>query len=196
MLDRYLALIYENKEEMSKARNRILDNFVEYVCNSRKLSSSEIRKAVSDEDSDLSAMYWLDVADYESELLFTKVMKSLGTELWQGNAWRNKTCRKNCPLGRYCRKQRVAVDNDCYCYGQILLLDLSTEYFEGISNTHDVRFIDGEEKEIVNISEKAATNSPDIQNFQFFAIEDLRFLFGEERERIVEKYIQKLGKEV
>lgn len=96
MLKQYRPLIYKN----SKERNDF------------------IRKTKSEQKDKFNYLY--DVMADEGAALFKLVAQKIGFKLWKEKAWKNKTCRKKCPLGESCRKRLLIIDGQKYCIGQLL----------------------------------------------------------------------------
>ena len=51
--------------------------------------------------------------------VFKLACDRFGYKIWHGRAWRNKTCKRNCPLADFCRKETVVIDGERLCRGQI-----------------------------------------------------------------------------
>lgn len=51
--------------------------------------------------------------------VFKLACDRFGYKIWHGRAWQNKTCKRNCPLADFCRKETVVIDGERLCRGQI-----------------------------------------------------------------------------
>lgn len=51
--------------------------------------------------------------------VFKLACDRFGYKIWHGRAWQNKTCKSNCPLADFCRKETVVIDGERLCRGQI-----------------------------------------------------------------------------
>lgn len=64
-------------------------------------------------------------------------------KLWNGRAWRNKTCKRNCPLADYCQKETVAINGERLCRGQVYSRGINSEKAEQLPNDTPIYRADG-----------------------------------------------------
>lgn len=112
MLEQYRTLIYTNDEERQKSENKYRDEAIKSVNQIDYITATQ-RYEITANETQMNALY------YEGRKLFNLAVKKFGYNLWHGEAWQFKTCKRKCPFGNMCRKILFEIDNKKYCYGQI-----------------------------------------------------------------------------
>lgn len=70
-------------------------------------------------------MITLELINIKSKAIFDMAVEQYGIKLWNGRAWRNKTCQRKCPFADWCNGKKVQIDNEQLCRGQLYMKKLS-----------------------------------------------------------------------
>lgn len=123
-------LIYNSEEEKQEGHkmclNKVLKSY-EYGSQRKKIAPNEIEKCLKIWDGECPPWeayeYVLEKNKTEGQMLFNYVRKKGADKLWAGKAWQNKTCKRICPYGEFCKKSVVSINENKMCYGQLLYND-------------------------------------------------------------------------
>ena len=117
MLRKFRNLIYQSKSDIAKIEEKCI---VEVMKHFPEYSRQEIMDIIiSDQPTDVKQDFDSQVSMIESTMLFERVAKIFGTELWQKKAFRLKTCRSKCPFREICDKKLIKAGSNIFCYGQM-----------------------------------------------------------------------------
>lgn len=184
MLEKYRPLIYATKEEGEKVKQEAIESVIRNwskEISRKEVTREEIIQSINEKDNKYDPEYFMELAIREGDMLFEKVAEKFGYKLWNGKAWRNKTCKRTCPLSSACKKELVQIDNEYFCYGQLLAKKIYNRELHKIAETHLVQLLNSDGTIIVNFSEALANDDVfRVQLFQFDDFEDLIEWFGEE----------------
>ena len=124
------TIIYPNDD----AKQAIYHKCIEYVINNneafKSYSVEEFEHLLNDlTDIELHSnavvSFYSNIRIDENEKLFELACQKYGYKLWNGNAWHNKTCKRNCPLADFCNKYTVDINGERLCRGQIYSREIS-----------------------------------------------------------------------
>lgn len=120
--------------------------------NARKIAPNEIEKCLKIWDGECPPWeayeYVLEKNKTEGQMLFNYVRKNGADKLWAGKAWQNKTCKRICSYGEFCKKRVVSINENKMCYGQLLYNDLSLEKLKELDSGVKLLSINGD---IINV---------------------------------------------
>lgn len=126
------TILYRNDEEKKTAYRKCIENAMRNDKFLRSFTVEELEKKFysSDEPKDDNrvkcTLYDYIVLD-EGTRLFELACQKYGYKLWNGNAWHNKTCKRNCPLADFCERNTVEINGERLCRGQVYSRDISCE---------------------------------------------------------------------
>lgn len=162
MLEKYRQLIYDSKSEQEKIENECLHLVIN---ENPETPESEIIKAVFDNTPNKYAQdYGSYLAMSEGELLFKMTAEKFGYKLWNGKAWKNKTCKKSCPFGGICKKELIKINDDVLCYGQLFCKGLTESKIVKMTKTHRISLLKSDGSVYIDLN-----NTPDIAENEIFS---------------------------
>lgn len=121
------AILYQNEAEKQAAWRKYIadtiasnDKYLEYTVEQimQFLNNPESVQNRA-KDYEVASEFSLFISMDENINVFQIACEQFGYKLWSGRAWRNKTCKRNCPLADFCRKETVVIDGERLCRGQI-----------------------------------------------------------------------------
>ena len=113
----YKPLIYKDKEEEEKFIEDCLDEYLEF--NHMTVTSKEEREKIKNTHNH-SDFEWYFITS-QCYRLFTLVYDKIGKKYWSSDIWSKDDCRVGCPFGELCDRQFISIDEQYYCYGQLIL---------------------------------------------------------------------------
>lgn len=126
------TILYRNDEEKEAARLRCIEDCINNSIHYQNYTVSEFKQILLLDDSeyDFDTQFLVDNFEItfgykESKRLFDLTCQKYGYKLWNGNAWHNKTCKRNCPLSDFCKKFTVEINGERLCRGQIYSREIS-----------------------------------------------------------------------
>ena len=126
------TILYRNDNEKKNAYRQCIEYVIEHdeFCNSFSVDEFEHLLNNPDEQTEDNRAEWT-FHDYlsldEGAKLFELACQKYGYKLWNGNAWHNKTCKRNCPLADFCERNTVEINGERLCRGQVYSRDISWE---------------------------------------------------------------------
>lgn len=126
------TILYRNDNEKKNAYRQCIEYVIEHdeFCNSFSVDEFEHLLNNPDEQTEDNRAEWT-FHDYlsldEGSKLFELACQKYGYKLWNGNAWHNKTCKRNCPLADFCERNTVEINGERLCRGQVYSRDISWE---------------------------------------------------------------------
>lgn len=124
------TILYRNDDEKKAAYRKCIEYIIKHdeFCSSLSVDEFENLLNNPDEQTDDNRADWT-FHDYlsldEGSKLFELACQKYGYKLWNGNAWHNKTCKRNCPLADFCNKYTVDINGERLCRGQVYSREIS-----------------------------------------------------------------------
>lgn len=124
------TILYRNDDEKKAAYRNCIEYVIKHDDYCSTFSVDELEKLLNDPNGQTedNRADWT-IHDYlnldEGTKLFELACQKYGYKLWNGNAWHNKTCKRNCPLADFCRKYTVDINGEQLCRGQIYSREIS-----------------------------------------------------------------------
>ena len=124
------TILYRNDDEKKSAYRKCIEYIIKHdeFCSSFSVDEFEHLLNNPDEQTEDNRAEWT-FHDYlsldEGAKLFELACQKYGYRLWNGNAWHNKTCKRNCPLSDFCKKYTVEINGERLCRGQIYSRDIN-----------------------------------------------------------------------
>lgn len=141
MLKKYQKLIYSSNTQKQEIHNQCIRCAKKY---NPGYSVEEIENALN---SNKPTKIYYDFIEaklqIEGQMLFDKSVIKFGNSLWNGSAWKNKTCDSRCPFGNACQKEKIQIDGTFYCYGQLYQNNITYKSLYNMSKkNHYVSFVE------------------------------------------------------
>lgn len=124
------TILYRNNDEKKSAYRNCIEYVIKHDDYCSSFSVDELEKLLNnpDEQTDDNRADWT-FHDYlnldEGIKLFELACQKYGYKLWNGNAWHNKTCKRNCPLADFCNKYTVDINGERLCRGQVYCREIN-----------------------------------------------------------------------
>ena len=125
------TILYKDYEEKITARRSFIAECIKEIEYYQKYTVSEFEEILlQDNSDDFNTQFLIDNFETaysynESSILFELACQKYGYKLWNGNAWHNKTCRRNCPLADFCEGNTVEINGERLCRGQVYSREIS-----------------------------------------------------------------------
>lgn len=164
---KYRKLLYSSKNDEEK----VLKKCIEYA-----LEFSDF--GTSDFESDYSYA----LLSEEGKMLFEIAVQRFGKQLWNSEAWHSEKCKSNCPFGEMCKKEKIQINEKCYCYGQIYLNDITKAKLYNNVDYCYISLVNCNNEIILNLN-SCLNNSLKKEQFENFFSEMYWFIiqFGDSR---------------
>ena len=129
------AILYQNDADKQAARRQCIADTIaaneKYQC----YTVDQIEQFMDNPDSleryskEYEAVGTFDMIIRMDERInvFKMSCERFGYKLWRGRAWQNKTCKRNCPLADFCKKETVVINGERLCRGQVFSKGIKAE---------------------------------------------------------------------
>lgn len=145
------VILYRSDTEKKAARRKIIEEAIVANASWQDYSVDRIEQLLNCPDLVVNGTKDYEVAHDcsmiicmdENTKVFQMACDRLGYKLWNGRAWQNKTCKRNCPLADYCQKATVAINGERLCRGQVYSRGINSEKAEQLPNDTPIYKADG-----------------------------------------------------
>lgn len=137
MNEKYKHLIYENQTDEEKVKQECYDYALRY-------------NSVGTNDFELD--YSIALLLEEGKMLFDLVAKTFGKQLWNNGSWQTEHCERNCPFGEMCKKNKLQIDGEYYCYGNIYMKNITENRLISLLNEQHICIVNANNEVIVDLN--------------------------------------------